>query len=285
MKPNKLVMEYLKKANEFYFEHQSIILTGGTIGFSLATTFTTMKYSRDVLNILDEAKEMLSKEENADKKKDIYGATIKEIAPKLLPIIIFQTATILCAIQNKKIYDVQEKKLTDAMSALSLAQNAIIQYQTFQKTAEEQLGEKKLDKINKEVAQERINNNPPTESNTVIQQSANSMYYYYDVFGNRYFWSTKAPGEIEKFCLELSKDLYDGNCDDDRVSVNDIYRFIDKSLIIDYSKEWGWLAEDGRGMKDSDLVNVRITPAECPDHKTLCYELDMDPRPLFRTRY
>lgn len=285
MEFKKLLMTYLKKAGTFYFEHQSIILTGGAIGFSLATTATTMMYSRDILNTLDEAKEMLSKEENEDKKKDIYGATIKEIAPKLLPIVIFQSATILCTVQNKRIYDAQERKLTDAVSALSLAQNAIVQYQTFQKTAEEQLGEKKLDKINKEVAQERINNNPPTENNTVVQQTANNMYYYFDTFANRYFWSTKAPGEIEKFALDRSKDLYDGNCDDDRVCVNDIYRFIDKQLIIDYSRDWGWLAEDSRGMKDSDLVSIRITPAECPDHKTLCYELDLDPRPLFRTRF
>jgi hypothetical protein len=273
---NKIV----KEATKFYFDHQSLILTGGTIGFSIATTAVTMKNSRAILNTLDDAKAMLAEENDDVRRKDIYAATLKELAPKIIPIVILQAATIVCSIESKKLTDANAKKLSEATAALTLAQGAITQYQAFNEKAEEELGEKKTSKIRKEIAKERIEENPKTEMNTF----ANGSYLYHDVFANRYIYSDKSPADIEQFCFDLSKDLYDGNCDDDETCVNDIYAFLDKSLQITSGNSFGWRAEDGRGRCASDLIRVAITPAEMNDHQTLCYDLDLMASPLFRTR-
>lgn len=279
---NKAVGAAIKKAGEFYILHQSTILTAGTIGFSLATTAVTFRNANYILETLNDANAMLMDESNAGKKNEIYIATLKELAPKVLPILILQTCTILCSLENKKQSD---KRLTEAASALALAQNAITQYKAFNEKAEEELGEKKTNKLRKEIAQEQVEANPMAANNTVPAITTGQIYTYWDTFGSRYIQSSKCPEEIEQFCFDLSKDLYDGNCEDDRVTVNDIYRFVNSDTIIQSGCDFGWLAEDSRGRKTSSLVKVVITPTEMNDHKTLCYELDLMASPLFRTRY
>lgn len=282
---NQIIGGALKKVGSFYLEHQSTILAGGTIGFSLATTAVTFKNARDITNILDDAKAILAEETDDSKKKEIYAATLKELAPKMLPILVLQAATIACSLQSKKLSDNKDKRLLEAASALSVAQNAIMQYQAFNEKAEEQLGEKKTKKIRQEIAQERVEADPMTKSNTVNAPIVNGDYLYHDVFGNRYFHSSKSPSEIENFCTDLGKDLYDGNYYGDTVFINDIYNYIAKDLEIRSGKDYGWLASDACGNHPTDTVKVYITPAEMGDHKTLCYDLDIIAHPLFRTRY
>lgn len=279
---SKAVTSVIKGVGEFYFKHQSTLLTGGTVVFSLATTAMTFKNATYILNTLSDAKAMLEDESNSDKKGAIYTATLKELAPKVLPIVIFQTCTILCALESKRQSD---RKLADAASALALAQNAIMQYQAFNDKAEAELGVKKASKLRKEIAQERVDSNPLTANNLVSTSQPGQIYVYYDTFGSRYIQSTKSPHEIEKFCFELSKDLYDGNCDGDKITVNEIYTFINPDIVTQSADDFGWCAEDSRGQRDSRLVDLYITPAEMADHQTLCYELNLIARPLFRTRY
>ena len=282
---NNVVGPVLKKVGKFYLEHQSLILTGGTIGFSLATTAVTFKNARYILNSLDAAKEALENAESKEEKEQIYKDVLKDLAPKVIPIIIFQTATIICSVQNKRLVDKKDKQLMEAASALALAQNAIAQYQAFNEKAEDQLGEKKTAKIRSEIAQERLEQQPMNANNTVNVPMTNEDYIYHDVFANRYFHSQKSPSEIENFCTNLSKDLYDGNCDDDKATVNDIYNYISRDLSVTSGNSFGWIASDICGRSVSDFIKVCITPAEMDDHKTLCYELDIMARPLFRTRY
>lgn len=279
---NKAVASAIKTAGEFYILHQSTVLTVGTIGCSIATTALTFKNANYILETLRVAKVMLEDESNADKKGAIYTATLKELAPKVIPIIIFQTLTILCALENKKQSD---KKIADMTSALMLAQNAISQYQVFNERAETELGEKKAAKLRKEIAQERVDETPITTNNLTPVTAAGQIFTYYDTFGNRYIQSSKSPADIEQFCFEMSKDLYDGNCDGDRVTVNEIYTFINSDVSTPSGDDFGWLSEDSRGQRSSNLISLYITPAEMSDHKTLCYELDLQARPLFRTRY
>lgn len=282
MKAPEIVTATTKKIVGFYVEHQSLILTTGTIGFSLATTAVTFRNANYILQVIDDAKQMIGDTESKEERNKIYAATIKELAPKVLPILALEAATITCSLQMKKVTDLKEKKLAEASSALVLAQNAISSYKAFQNKAEAELGDEKTKKIHAEVAKERIENNPMTEKNTVNVPFVNTDYLYFDVFGNRYFHSDKSPKEIEEFVFQLSKDLYDGNCEGDKAYVNDIYEFINHSLVITGGNEFGWLADSHR---DSETIRVSITPSEMNDHSTLCYELDILAQPLFRTRY
>lgn len=134
------------KVASFYLSNESVILTGGTIGFSLATTSVALRNAAKIQSIVTAAKNDLR--DYPEDKKEIYGKTIKLLAPLISPIIIFQTATIITTVMQKKQSD---KKLAEAAGALSLAQNALTQYKEFTKAAEKELGKKKTEKLDREI--------------------------------------------------------------------------------------------------------------------------------------
>ena len=149
---NKIVGKVTGEVGKFYLAHESTILTGGTIGFSMATTAVTYRNADKIKQVLLDASYALQdlKSNGASKEEinQVYVDTLKLLAPLVLPIVIFQAATIGCACMSKKQAD---KKIAEAAGALSIAQAAISQYQSFQKEAEETLGEKKYMKLQQDI--------------------------------------------------------------------------------------------------------------------------------------
>lgn len=258
--------------------NEGTILPVGSIVFSGVAIVAAVKNSNDILSIIGYANDALNLEADPETRKKIYISAAKDLAPKVGPIVIFYGASVACTIVNKKHTD---KKIAELTAAIGLAQNAITQYQLWQKQAEKELGEK-VKTVNQAVAEKQEERHP---MNPPMYTAANEDYFYYDIVGNRYFHSTKSPTEIENFCKEASYDLCDGNVDGDRVTYNDIYDFIGKDLGTMGGNEFGWLAEMSRGRRRSDIINVRISPTEMTDHKTLVWQLDLCGAPLFRTRY
>lgn len=280
---HKLVVASVVKSlpatmTSIYIHHEGAILTVGSIAFSGAAIAMSVKNSRDILTIIDDGKHALSIEKDREIRKKIYISILRDLTPKAGPIVGFYAASIACTLVNKKHTD---KKIAELTAALGLAQNAITQYQLWQKEAEKELGEK-VDIVNQAVAEKQEERHP---MNPPMYAAANEDYFYYDIVGNRYFHSTKSPAEIENFCKEASYDLCDGNVDGDRITYNDIYDFIGKNLETGGGNEFGWLAEMSRGRRRSDIINVRISPTEMSDHETLVWQLDLCGAPLFRTRY
>lgn len=191
---NKVVSEIGK----FYLAHESAILTGGTIGFSLATTAVTLKNAAEITNVINNAKYALSTCHTQEEKNSVYSLTLKNLAPLVTPILIFQVATISCAVFAKKQSD---KRIAELAGALTVAQQAVTYYQNFQKQAEEALGEKKYAKL-----QEDIYKNQEVDGRRftyLASEGAPGEVLFINKYDGKPFWST--TNAIENAAIELRR--------------------------------------------------------------------------------
>lgn len=280
--------DFVQPMWQFYIRHESSVLTAGTIGFSLATTAVTLRNARFIMNTIDDAHAMLESAKTNDEKGKIFVATVKELAPKAIPIIIFQSLTIFCAIRSKKESD---KKIAELTEALAMANNAITSYKAFEKEAKEKLGNEKFEEVKKEVADDIVKEHTETPENH--EPAANNSYLYWDNYCNRYFYSTVSPSEMKARVHNLSIKLTKGeinNYDDAgrcKVTYNDIYElFGDKSLIVHPAGDgWGWYDTDKCRGVDEEAISVYISPTEDPnnpDHTVWFF--DLEGGPFFRTK-
>lgn len=182
---NELANRVIGTVSKFYLEHESTLLTCGTIGFSLATTTVTLKNAGMINETIIGAKEALWQCNTKEEKNEVYKLFLRELFPLVAPIIIFQAATIGCAIFSKKQAD---KKLAEAAGALSIAQAAITQYQTFQKEAEEALGEKKYEKLQSDIFKNQEVDGRRFTS--LAAEGAPGEVLMIDKYSGRPFWST-----------------------------------------------------------------------------------------------
>lgn len=263
----------------FYKGHESAVLTTGTIIFSGTSIAFAVKNSRFILDTIDDAKEILAKEKDSEKRKSIYMSVLRELAPKVLQILIPYAASITCALVNKKQTDDKIAKLT---AALTTTQAAITQYQLWEKEAKEELGEDKVAEVNKKVVKEEVKQNPPTEQNTkgtapTTREEVQTMWRYLD--GNtpsRYLWSRKSPNAIRAWAIDQSAMLEEGayasDNPNDALGINAFYEFLAEGLDDDYTihaydfdKNKYWYAKDAGSGYISDLVNIDVSVTEAPD--------------------
>ena len=266
----------------FYKENSSTINAAGAITFSLLSTATAIKNSEQIINTIRDAYDIYPTL-IPEQRRPFMGSVLKRLTPLVAPIIIFQGMSITFVMLNKKQLDTANKQLADTTAALIMANNAITQYQEFQKKAEAELSEKKVDKIKKEVAQENLEKDPPTKENTVNEPYVNKNYLYRDIYGKRFINSDKSPVEIENFCRKSAYDLADGNFWNDEFTYYDIYEFMAPGQGTEASKYFGWRASTvcRSGKADSAEIGIDIIPAEKDDHETLVYEITFKGRKLF----
>ena len=235
---NKIVSE----AGKFYLAHESTILTGGAIGFSIATTAVTYRNADKIKKIITDSGYILQdlKERGATKEemRHFYGEMLKELTPLVLPILIFQSATIGLSLLNKKQYD---KKIAEAAGALSIAQAAIAQYQSFQKDAEEVLGEKKYAKLQSDIyAKQEIDGK---QFSNVPLEGAPGEVLMVDKYSGRPFWCHSY--KIEHVVNELNRMMSTGAYD--QVSINDYYDLIGNNSLTpnELGERFGYLNDCG----------------------------------------
>lgn len=218
---NKVVKTVTSEAAKFYTQHESAILTGGTIGFSFATSALIFRNARAILEILDDTRDTLWMCNTQEEKNRVYAVALKDLAPLITPIVLAQGATVACAILNKKHSDKLEAKLTETASALSIAQAVIAQYESFQKQAEESLGEKKYAKL-----QDDIYKNVEVDGRrftSIASEGAPGEVLIIDKYSGRPFWAT--TGQVEMAARELGRRISpDGGYD--QVNINDLYDLI-----------------------------------------------------------
>lgn len=181
---NQTIAKVLGTIGKFYVEHESTILTAGTIGFSLATTSVAIRNAGEMNYILQEARVALAQCNTKEERNDVYKLFLKQMAPLVLPIIIFQAATIGCAVASKRQAD---KKIAEAAGALSIAQAAISQYQSFTKEAEEALGEEKIHDIQKEIAENTVYEASKSPVNSKLTDEDQLIY---EPITGQLIWST-----------------------------------------------------------------------------------------------
>lgn len=234
---NKVVNAITSNVGKFYIAHESAILTGGTIGFSIATTAVTYHNSDKIHYILREAAKMLNVCENDDQKKQVYTSTLKQLAPLVTPILIFQASTIGCAVFAKKQSD---KRIAELAGALTVAQQAVSYYQTFQKEAEEALGEKKYEKLQNDIYKnQEVDGRRFT---AIASEGAPGEVLIIDKYSGRPFWCT--TDRIENAAREYSRRLTPSGGYDQQ-SINDLYELIGNSDLTptDLGEKFGHIAD------------------------------------------
>lgn len=245
---NKVVNKLTTEVTKFYVNHESAILTGGTIGFSLATTAITLRNAGEINAVIFEAKSALACCNSDEEKKQVYALTLKKLAPLVAPIIIFQSATIGCAVMAKKQSD---KKISELASALTIAQQAVTYYQSFQKDAEEALGKEKIAKLNKEIEANTIHEASGSPVNSKI--SDDDQLIYEPVTG-QLFWSN--PDRINQAWVIYKNNVQ--NSDEAFVSLAEggfLYKLgaDDKCMAADL---FGHYPEDASKMNDEVYLNA-----------------------------
>ena len=239
---NKIVSKVGGEIGKFYLAHEGTILTTGAIGFSMATTAVTYRNADKIKTTLADASYILQdlKESGASKEEinNFYISTIKELSPLVAPIVIFQAATITCSVLSKKRSDKIESKLAETAGALSIAQAAITQYQSFQKEAEESLGEKKYAKLIDDINKNRDIDGRRFTS--LASEGAPGEILMIDKYSGRPFWSTTE--KIEYAAKELGR-MVSAKGGYDQVSINDYYDLIGNNDLTpnELAERFGYL--------------------------------------------
>lgn len=199
---NKFLSTVLGEFGRFYIEHESAILTTGTIGFGWAAVALAMKNATKIHYILEDYKAASLNCNTKEERNRLCVVTLKAILPLAAPIIIFEGLATAFAISSKKRTDKIEFKLAETAGALSITQAALTQYQNFAKDAEEALGEERVHEIQKEIDEKTVYEASSSPVNT--KQSDGDKLVYEPITG-QLFWST--PDRInlawEKYKTEV----------------------------------------------------------------------------------
>ena len=245
----------------FYVQNESIILTTGTIGFSMATTAVTFKNAGKINDIYREAQIALSQCNTKNEKNDVYKLFLKQMTPLVLPIIIFQAATITCAVISKKQYD---KKLAEAAGALSIAQAAVAQYQSFQKETEKALGKEQYLALQDDIYKDKNQDFNGSENqkfkkfSDIPYEGAPGEDIFVCKYTGRPFWSNSKVIETatERMCYRLgSKGGYD------RQSLNDWCDILGNPSLTrtELGDKFGFVSF---ASDDGDEISVHFSPTQ-----------------------
>lgn len=218
---NKFISKVVGEIGRFYINNESIILTTGTIGFGWAAVGVALKNASEINYILENCKDALRNCNTKEERNQVYSIALRSLAPLILPIFIFEGASTACALVSKKQYD---KKLAEAAGALSIAQAAIAQYQSFQKETEKALGEEAYAHL-----QDDIYKNMEIDGRrftALASEGAPGDTLFIDKYSGRPFWDSygRIDNATERIQMRISK-----NGGYDQVSINDWYEEIGNS--------------------------------------------------------
>lgn len=252
---NKLISKSVK----FYFLHRSWFHMGGVIGFSCATTLVTFRNAPKINYILMETREALEMCNTKEERNEVYSITLREIIPLIAPIFIFQGLTIGCAVLSKKHSDELESKLIETAGALSVAQTAIAQYQSFANEAEKALGPEKVHEIQKEVAENTVYE---TSTNPVNSKTSDDDQLIFEPITGQLVWSTPDRVNLawEKYRTEVQ------NSNENFVSLSNVFfERIGAEYKTAAAEAFGYYNEDASKMADElyfDTTKVRVNGKE-----------------------
>lgn len=256
---NEVANKIITAIGQFCVKNEGTLLTSGAIGFSLASTAFALKNASDISCIIYDARCALEQCNTKEERCDVYKITLRELTPKVAPIVIFQTASIACSLFNKRRTDRIESKLMETTGALMVCQTAMNQYQKFQKDAEEALGEERVHDIQKEIDEKTVYETSASPVNT--KQSDNDKLIYEPITG-QLIWSTPDRVNLawEKYKTEVM------NSEKHFVPVSDVFfdRIGADSRTMS-AEVFGYYNEDASRMSDSvylDSTKVMVNGEE-----------------------
>ena len=201
---------------------------------------------------------------------------MKELSPKVLPIVTLYGVSVTCTILNKKHSD---KKIADLTATAGLAQSALLQYQLWKREAEKELGDERLKEVNTKVAEDIIRHDPPVKENTYGTQipDVQTMFCWKDGnTPNRYLWSFKSENDVIKWAIEMNGELNAFRCDGNEIGINEFYSFLSEGLDVNYTvpsyerdQNLKWRLTTNDIHHYADIVNIDTSAVIAPDGRPI----------------
>lgn len=216
--------------------HRNVLLPVGIEACNGLAIFFAVKNSEFIMSKIRDGREILAIEADEETRKRIYLSILKDIGPKIAPILGFYSGGAALLILYKKDNDTQITKLTEA---LTISQNALVQAQLWKNEAEKNLSKEQVQKVTDAVVQEEVKNDPPTSKNTTGTPKVDpgepipTKFLWKD--GNvpgRYITSLKGPNDVRKWIVDKNGELNALEYSDDgnKISINEFYEFLDEGI-------------------------------------------------------
>lgn len=192
------------KVKEWFVKNQQPILFGLAIGGMVATTAVTVYCTVKVVRVTDTKKKELGKEKLTAKE------FIKATWPYYIPVAALLGGTVASAVGANH----HALKKAAVMSAAYTATEGA--FTAYKEKVKETLGEKKTEKLEQELAQDKIDKTPM--QNDIPQLGGNTLML--DTYAGRYFYSSM--NKVESAVNFLNSMLLS----DGIVSLNDFYDYM-----------------------------------------------------------
>ena len=273
-----MVKEYLKKAGVFVDKNAPTILVGFAVGGVVVTAYSAFKAGPKVNRIVKAHKEEMNKverildeEEYKKEKRGVILETAKELAPVIIPPIIFGGLTITSIIVSHKLVTGRAAKSIAALSAAYEASR--LSLRDLERSIEDVVP-KKAEEIKEKAITNRIKDKVLTEEDKMMY-SERGKNPCRDTYINLSFYSTKP--EIELAAKEIAIEVRN-SMDDEGKSVSDLYAKlgVPYNYIPDIAEDNVWQQADLWGDYDNPTLPIKI--ATCWDSSGTIPVIGVDTR-------
>ena len=265
-----IVMRMLKTGSKFVSKNLPTVLTGLSVCGTVATAFLAAEGVLNAQKVLEQhdADDYLMV--NEDDRIYYRDFTFKEKAKLtwkcFIPAGLMCIGTISCTIGANT---VNLKRNSALAAAYSLSEEAA---KEFRAKATEMLGEKKVEKIDSEVMQEKVKNQPvPDEENIFYTRSGEDLFY--DSFSGRFFRASKKG--VEDAELSVNRKMLRDNM----ASVNDFYDYLGLPCT-EMGDKLGWVRYTGN---DDEAMRIEFYPV-FSSKMTPCIGIRFEAEPTYDYR-
>lgn len=271
-----LIGSVTKKLIEFGTRNSATILTVCAVGGVVGTACTTGKSviaAQDMIKAHDMDDELrmerIEKKEGEPDKHLVYyrERTLKEKAfltwKIFVPPVALGSATIVCIIGS---HSISSKRNLALAAAYSMSEEAA---KEFRDKVADTIGEKKTEKIENAVMQDKINANPVPDDEYIVHTPYGEQLMY-DEWSGRYFRS--GQNEVDKKVNMLNKRMVSKKCSS---KVNDLYELLGIPEIP-IGNDFGWYYD--QDWEEGD-VTVHYYPAMSSKGEP-CIGVRLNPRLL-----
>ena len=232
-----LVTKMSKDLTRTIDKNSPTILTALAVTGFLGTVILAVKATPKALEIIHhEAEFRLEQwEGETGEHRDSYPIELMPVLDAIeltwkcyLPSALMGATTIACMIGANHI---SMRRNAALASLYSIAQTTLIEYQ---EKVKEELGEKKAEKIQSDIAQDRLDKNPASEKTIILTGRGN--YLCFDAFSGRYFRNN--IDTLQRIETEFNQRLLQK----DYLAINEFYYELGLDPI-EMGDEFGWIAE------------------------------------------
>lgn len=239
-------------------KNSPVILTTFAITGVIATAVLAVKATPNAMAKIDIAENDKYEETHGEESDISVVDKVKLCWKDYAPAATMGVATISCILGSTY---VNAKRQAAISAAYILTEHAFDDYKN---RVIKEIGQRKNQKIEDEIAQEAVNNKPPSESTIIITGSGDHLCF--DSWTGRYFRSSME--KLRRAENEANHDLLTEMW----ISLNDVYERIGLDPV-EKGDELGW-SIDGR-----DLINFRYSTCMSPDDEpTITINFVVEPK-------